>query len=214
MGSERKQRRFWDHVYNRFAWLYDAIDVLTFNTTQRYRLAILPFIPENAERVLEIGIGPGKLHRILARDYTLAGIDLAWGMVRLTQKRLCSENSTSFLCQGDAYSLPWAQSSFDTVVLSFVFSAIPDGERAFSEMLRVLRPEGSIIILDAGEADNENYFAHSLAILWEQFGDYIRDERVYMERVGMQITRQELGPGGCVHIVVGTGQSQNFLIES
>jgi ubiquinone/menaquinone biosynthesis C-methylase UbiE len=88
--------------------------------------------------------------------------------------------------------------------MSFVFSAIPDGQRAFREMLRVLRPNGTIIILDAGEADNGNKFAYYLAKLWENFGDFIRDERSYMEKAGLSIERQELGPGGCVHIIVGS----------
>ena len=123
MGSEKKQRVFWDHIYNRFALLYDAVDLVTFNTTQRYRLAILPYLPEVGNRILEIGIGPGRLHRILARDYQLAGIDLAWGMVQLTHKRLHKADLSSYLCQGNAYALPWAPASFDAVVLSFVFSA-------------------------------------------------------------------------------------------
>lgn len=203
MGSLTKQRRFWDYIYTTFAWLYDAVDWLTFNTTHKYRLEILQFLPQKHGRILEIGIGTGKLHRILARDYRLAGIDLAWGMVRLTQKRLKKDHLSSCLCMGNAYTLPWSGSTFDAVVLSFTFSAIPDAQRAINEMLRVLCPDGKLIILDAGEAEDANRFAHFLAVVWELMGDYMRDEKYYMLPAGLQITRQEMGPGGCVHIVVG-----------
>jgi ubiquinone/menaquinone biosynthesis C-methylase UbiE len=203
MGSEKLQRGFWDGMYNRYAWLYDAIDIVTFNTTQKYRLAIRSYLPEPGQRILEIGVGPGKLHRILAREYHLAGMDLAWGMVRLTQKRLTRKDLSSHLCQGNACSLPWADASFDAVVMAFVLSAIPDAALAFREIFRILRPDGRIIILDAGEAENGNQFAHQLAVLWDMLGDYIRDEREYMRAEGMEITREEMGPGGCVHIVEG-----------
>jgi ubiquinone/menaquinone biosynthesis C-methylase UbiE len=203
MGSEKIQRKFWDQIYSKYAWLYDAVDWLTFNTTQKYRLSILPYLPEKGMRILELGVGSGKLQLKLAKKYQLSGLDLAWGMVQLTTMRLTKVNLTSYLCQANVCALPWSASTFDAAILSFVLSAIPDIEHAINEVLRVLKPKGKIIILDAGEADDNNLFAHFLARLWELFGDFIRDERKYMVAAGMKITRKEMGPGRCVHIVVG-----------
>jgi SAM-dependent methyltransferase len=42
--------------------------------------------------------------------------------------------------------LPFADASFDTVVLSDVLEHIPDPENLLSEISRVLRPEGSVVI--------------------------------------------------------------------
>jgi hypothetical protein len=50
--------------------------------------------------------------------------------------------------------------------------------------------------------------AHWLAELWEAFGDYMRDEVPLMEARGLSVERQEYGPWGCVHVVVGTLRKQ------
>ena len=85
---EQIQQRFWRPVYDRLAGLYDAVDWLTGNTTHRFRLRALPYLPPADSRLLEIGFGSGRLHLELAPEYQLAGLDRAFGMARLTQRRL------------------------------------------------------------------------------------------------------------------------------
>jgi ubiquinone/menaquinone biosynthesis C-methylase UbiE len=90
------------------------------------------------------------------------------------------------------------------VVSTFVLSAVPDLPRAMDEMVRIVRPGGVIVVVDAGESREDTRFAHALAQLWEAIGDYIRDEVPVMEARGLDVTREEFGPGGCVHVVAGT----------
>lgn len=52
------------------------------------------------------------------------------------------------LRQADAHALPFDNASFDTVVCTFGLCAIPDTDQAVSEMHRVLRPGGSLILVD------------------------------------------------------------------
>ncbi|MDF1516237.1 MAG: class I SAM-dependent methyltransferase, partial [Anaerolineae bacterium] len=205
------QRYFWDRVYDRYARLYDAVDWFTFNTTHKYRLKILDFLPQTGTSLLEIGPGTGKLHCILASRYHTSGLDRAMGMLHMARWRLQQKGLSSHLCRGDVYHIPWPAQTFDLIVLSFAFSAFPDGHRAFHELYRVLKNNGSLIILDAGVSDNRNWFAVTLAKIWEIFGDSIRDERLYMRAKNMKITYQEFGPGGCVHIVAGVKSQADGL---
>ena len=76
------------------------------------------------------------------------------------------------------------------------------------EMVRVIRPGGKVIIVDAGEAADGNVCARFLAWLWELFGDFMRDEVVLMEARGLTVEREEYGPWRCVHVVVGTRPEQ------
>jgi ubiquinone/menaquinone biosynthesis C-methylase UbiE len=204
MGSETVQRKFWDRVYDRLAGLYDAVDWLTANTTHRLRRRVWRYLPPANSRVLEIGFGSGKLHLELAAQYELSGLDLAPGMARLTQHRLARQHRHSTLCVGSAMALPWPDARFDAVLSTFAFSALPDAGRALDEMVRVTRPGGQVIVVDAGEAQNGNRMAHLLARLWEIFGDYMRDEVPLMETRGLSVQREDYGPWGCVHVVAGT----------
>ena len=50
--------------------------------------------------------------------------------------------------EGDAQDLPFADRSFDTVVCTYALCGVPDDARAVSEMSRVLRPGGRLILVD------------------------------------------------------------------
>jgi ubiquinone/menaquinone biosynthesis C-methylase UbiE len=201
---EKLQRHFWAPVYDRLAGLYDAVDWFTGNTTHRLRKRALRHLPPTGSRLLEIGFGSGRLHLELAEQYAMAGLDRAPGMVRLTKRRLATCDRKSGLCIGSAYALPWPDGHFDTVLSTFAFSAFPDADRAMDEMVRVIRPGGKVIIVDAGEASDGNLFAHLLARLWELFGDYMRDEAPLMGARGLAVEREEYGPWRCIHVVAGT----------
>lgn len=203
IDSETLQRRFWDPMYDRGAPLYDAVDWFTGNTTQRLRLRVLEHLPAKGSQLLEVGFGSGKLHAELAGSYTMAGLDAAAGMVALTQRRLDSLSLSSDLRHGDMCALPWPDAHFDAVFSTFAFSAVADADQALDEMVRVIKPGGKVIIVDAGESERGTPFAHVLARLWAFFGDYIRDEVPLLEARGLSVTREEYGPGGCVHIVSG-----------
>ncbi|WP_276824682.1 class I SAM-dependent methyltransferase [Mycolicibacterium mageritense] len=49
---------------------------------------------------------------------------------------------------GDAHHLPFDDASFDTMVCTFGLCAIPDHTQALTEMTRVLRPGGRLILAD------------------------------------------------------------------
>jgi ubiquinone/menaquinone biosynthesis C-methylase UbiE len=197
------QRRFWSPVYDRFAGAYDAVDWFTGDYTHALRLHALDFLPAPPARVLEVGMGTGKLHVVLASRYNTAGLDLAPGMVRRTQRRLAQLGSRSALAVGTAYAIPWPSDAFDVVLSTFAFSAFVNAGVALDEMVRVTRPGGSVVIVDAGEALDGNYKAHLLARCWEAMGDFMRDEVPLMATRGLEAQRVDYGPWDCVHVTVG-----------
>jgi ubiquinone/menaquinone biosynthesis C-methylase UbiE len=204
VGSERAQRHFWDPVYDRLAGLYDAVDWLTANTTHRLRRRALAHLPPAGSRLLEIGFGSGRLHLELAGRYALAGTDLAPGMARLAARRLAAHGLSSLLAVGNVRALPWRDGHFHGVVATFAFSAVADAGQALDEMVRVTRPGGKVVIVDAGEAMDGNRPARMLARLWEAMGDYMRDEVPLMEARGLAVEREDYGPWRCIHVTVGT----------
>ena len=72
------QQHFWNVAYDRGAYLYDSVDWFTFNTTHRLRRQALHYLPTSAQKVLEVGMGTGRLHvDLAAAGYEMSGLDLA-----------------------------------------------------------------------------------------------------------------------------------------
>ena len=114
--SQERWLRFFNRVlYDALAPAYDSMDVLTFGAWWRLVRRALDYVPPGG-RVLEVGFGPGKLLVELARRADLcAGLDLAWGMCRFTQRRLRRAGLVSRVTRGSAFALPYPAGAFDVV---------------------------------------------------------------------------------------------------
>lgn len=137
--------------YRRWAPVYDA----TFGVfTRPGRRRAVEHINRGTGSVLEVGVGTGLALPWYAPHLKVTGIDfsaemLAKAEAKVAEKRL---RHVVALRQMDARALDFADSSFDTVVAMHVISVVPDPERVLSEMARVCRPGGQVLIV--------NHFLH------------------------------------------------------
>jgi len=192
----------YQRLYDRMAPFYASMMRL-FPMWLRYAEQVLPWL-EHRSTVLEIGPGPGVLHEQIARDHSFTvGSDLSLGMLRRTQHRLLRQALPSRLVQANALQLPFADDTFEGLVLTFVFSAIPDGTAALREMRRVLCPAGVLALVDACVPENGGVMARGLGRMWELFGDYLRDEAALMRAVGLKVVeRREFGAFHSIRLTV------------
>lgn len=199
MNEQARYRR----LYDRLAPVY-APAMRLFPVWRRYTEAALPWLPASGA-ILEIGPGPGVLYRTLAARHAFtAALDLSPRMLAQAQRRLRAAGLPSGLVRGNAVRLPFAAESFDGIVLTFTFSAIPQGQAAIDEMARVLRPGGVIVLVDACEPERGSQVARWLARLWELFGDFMRDEAALMRAAGLVIDeRREFGAFNSIRLTVG-----------
>ncbi len=198
MGKQMNYRRLYDWL----APIYGpALRVIPFWRT--YTEAALPWLPDGS--ILEIGPGPGVLLATIARTHPVTvGLDLSPGMLRKTRARLQRQALPVRLARGDIQRIPFAGASFDGVVMTFAFSAVPDGDAAMHEVGRVLRPGGVMVLVDACDPGPENRIAHWLAKAWEQFGDFMRDEAALMRAAGLDVVEQrQFGAFDSIRITVG-----------
>jgi ubiquinone/menaquinone biosynthesis C-methylase UbiE len=98
-------------------------------------------------RLLDVACGAGQLTIPAARrGIDVTGLDLADNLVDQAQARAAAEGLTIPIEQGDAENLPYPDASFD-VVMSLIGSMFaPRPELVASEMVRVCRPGGKIIM--------------------------------------------------------------------
>jgi arsenite methyltransferase len=103
------------------------------------------------ERILDVGCGPGFFCAELAEEVgpsgSVLGLDTSAAMLALAARR-CASHANIELRQADAGSLPAGDGDFDAALCVQVLEYVPDATAALSEMRRVLRPGGRIVVWD------------------------------------------------------------------
>ena len=112
------------------------------------------------ERVLEIGFGTGNslitLAQAVGPQGHVCGIDISEGMLQVATEKLdaAAIRPRVELVVGDGRSLPFADSAFDAVFMSFTLElfAAADIPRVLAEIRRVLRPGGRVGVVAMAKA--------------------------------------------------------------
>jgi ubiquinone/menaquinone biosynthesis C-methylase UbiE len=107
----------------------------------------------DAERVLDIGCGTGTFVTLIKRLHpgvAVVGLDPDPKALARARKKAARAGVPVQLDQGFADELPYPNASFDRVFSSFMFHhlAAEDREKTLREVRRVLKPEGSLYLLD------------------------------------------------------------------
>jgi SAM-dependent methyltransferase len=122
---------------------------------------------ESAERVLEIGCGTANLALMVKRmrpQLDVVGLDPDPKALARAARKARRAGLTLELDRGFADALPYPDCSFDRVLSSLMFHHLEEGLRGASlrEVLRVLRPGGSLHLMDFG---GDSHHLHGLARL-------------------------------------------------
>jgi demethylmenaquinone methyltransferase/2-methoxy-6-polyprenyl-1,4-benzoquinol methylase len=139
----------------RWAWLYDIGMRFWGKRGHRFRTAIGDALQlRTGQRVLDIGSGTGQLALTLARrvrpDGAVQGIDASAEMVRRATAKAVRSGLPVTFQMARAQRLPYPDASFDAVTCTLALHhvAVNDRQTAVSEMYRVLRPGGRLLIAD------------------------------------------------------------------
>jgi len=131
------------HSYRLIAPVYDSfVD----RATRHLRRDSLAHLPEQPARVLLAGLGTGLDAPWLPLQHQYVGLDLTPAMLARALPRFQHLHFTPLL--GDVRQLPLASASFDHVVLHLILAVVNQPEACLTEAARVLKPGGSILILD------------------------------------------------------------------
>jgi ubiquinone/menaquinone biosynthesis C-methylase UbiE len=97
-----------------------------------------------AGRTLDVGCGTGRNLPLFDANARVIGLDPEHGSLRAARRRAPRVP----LVQGDAQTLPFREGAFDTVVSGLVFCSVPDPARGLAEVKRVLKPGGTLRMLE------------------------------------------------------------------
>ena len=104
------------------------------------------------DKVLDIAGGTGDLARAFARQAGSTGCvvlsDINQAMLRVGRDRLLDEGLVLPTLACDGEYLPFRSDSFDLVSVAFGLRNMTHKDRALTEMCRVLRPGGRLLVLE------------------------------------------------------------------
>ena len=100
-------------------------------------------------KVLEIAPGPGFLSIEMAkRGLDVQAVEISKTFIEIGRKNAAEEGANVVFMQGNAAELPVIQESVDFVVCRAAFKNFTEPVKAMREMLRVLRPGGTALLID------------------------------------------------------------------
>ena len=186
-----------NHIYTRFAKAYDGfIRIAPFwsawlNQVLTYDLG---------KKVLEVSVGPGYLLTKYPETSKVYGIDYNATMVHRAKVKELKAGRQAKLIEGNVEAMPYPDNFFDTIVNTMAYSGYPDGDKAMSEMLRVLKPGGQILLIDYDYPSDKDVRGYLLVKFIELCGDIMKDIGKTVEGQGASYTRQVIGAYGSVQL--------------
>lgn len=132
------------HSYTLFAPIYDALIAGPSASVRARSLTTLHGLP--AGDILIDGIGTGLDLPHLPPQHRYTGLDLTQAMLARALPR--ASNLDIRFVQGDSQRLPFPDACFDHAVLHLILAVVPDPRACLAEAARVVRPDGTISILD------------------------------------------------------------------
>lgn len=140
-------------AYKRWAGVYDRVFGGVSGPGRRRAVEAVNALPGN--RVLEVGVGTGLALPHYAQSKCITGIDLSPEMLAKARARVTEHGITNVdaLLELNAEETGFDSGSFDIAVAMFVASVVPNPDRLISEMRRVVKPGGWLLMVNHFQAE-------------------------------------------------------------
>lgn len=161
-------------LFNNIAGEYDKLNhILSLNIDKRWRKKAVRQIADTQEalKVLDVACGTGdftiEIARKVAPGSTVTGIDLSEGMLEVARKKCEAEAkkhkakkrknrqlAAIDLMQGDCEAMTYEDDTFDRIGVGFGVRNFENLPKGLSEMFRVLKKDGKLVILELSIPSN------------------------------------------------------------
>lgn len=138
---------YWD---DRAATFDDAADhgLVDPHVREAWRQTLEPLLPSTA-RIADLGCGTGSLSVLLAElGHRVVGVDFAPRMVAAATTKAAAAGVEATFLVGDAAAPGLAEGEFDVVLCRHVLWAMPDPSAAVAQWVRLLAPDGRLLLVE------------------------------------------------------------------
>jgi demethylmenaquinone methyltransferase/2-methoxy-6-polyprenyl-1,4-benzoquinol methylase len=129
-----------------WAPIYDYVNVFTFAIRTK---VVSVTNTEKGSKILDVATGTGKQAFAFGeRGYEVVGIDLSEDMLKVANKK--NRHRHVRFVVADATKMPFEANYFDVSCISFALHdmPLPIREKVLEEIVRVTKPEGTVVIVD------------------------------------------------------------------
>lgn len=142
-------------MFDRISLKYDRLNhLLSLNIDKIWRRKTAKIVAKSQPKtILDLATGTADLAIQLAKHNPQAhitGVDFSEKMLEIGKKKIQQQHIEDQieLLQGDAARLPFLDNSFDTITVAFGVRNFEDLDKGLSEMLRVVKVGGQVVILE------------------------------------------------------------------
>ena len=151
LGKKEQVTKMFDNISKN----YDGLNrVISFGIDVSWRKKVVQIIKETQPKsILDIATGTGDLAIELAENITdckITGLDISLGMLEIGKEKVSKKKleDTIDMVIGDSEKLPFKDDSFDAITVAFGVRNFENLDIGLSEILRVLKPGGTFVILE------------------------------------------------------------------
>ncbi len=173
--SEASKKEQVAEMFDNIAAKYDFLNhFLSAGIDKRWRKKAIKELAElEPKQILDVATGTGDFafEAMKLNPDKLTGIDISEGMLKVGREKIKArsmESKMEFL-HGDSEALPFDDNTFDAVTVSFGARNFQNLKKGLSEIYRVLKPEGKLVVLEFSKPRKfplkQLYFFYFKAIL-------------------------------------------------
>ncbi len=149
-GKKEQVAQMFDNISGKYDFLNHF---LSMGIDIQWRKKVLKIVKkEQPKTILDIATGTGDLAILLSKTNPekIVGLDLSNGMLEVGRKKVTEKKLDHLITmvQGDSENLPFENSSFDVITVSFGVRNFENLNQGLSEILRVLKPSGTLVVLE------------------------------------------------------------------
>ena len=133
---------------------YDGLNrVISFGIDVKWRKKVVAIVGENnPKQILDIATGTGDLAIMMAtlNPERIVGLDISAGMLEVGKQKISKANLSDKIemLVGDSENMPFEDNTFDAITVSFGVRNFANLDKGLTEIKRVLKPNGKLVILE------------------------------------------------------------------
>jgi len=131
---------------------------------------------KNRDNVLEIGVGTGLNLPFYPKNCTVYGVDFSKFMLEKAKEK--KSNVNIILQNMDARNLKFQDNFFDKVLMTYILRVTPEPVLVLKEIIRVLKPKGTLIIFDQFKIKNSFFIKKLIRFLIGSGKDYYLEDLI------------------------------------